>query len=96
MGQVYLTPAVSLHVADYLRRATPAVPEPVVEEIDLTPRQTEIIKLIADGYSTKEIAEALHISIKTAETHRANIMKRLDIYDIAGLTRYALRVGLAS
>jgi DNA-binding NarL/FixJ family response regulator len=60
----------------------------------LTPRQREVLQLIAEGYSTKKIARTLKISVKTVETHRMQLMERLDIHDIAGLVRYAIRVGL--
>jgi DNA-binding NarL/FixJ family response regulator len=91
-GETYLSPAVSKHlIADYIRR--------VGEETNpmelLTPRQREILQLIAEGHSTKEIARILHVSAKTVETHRAQLMERLDIHDIAGLVRYAIRAGLA-
>jgi DNA-binding NarL/FixJ family response regulator len=62
----------------------------------LTPRQGEILKLIAEGYSTKEIARRLDLSVKTVETHRAQLMDRLDIHDVAGLVRYAIRIGVVS
>jgi len=62
----------------------------------LTPRQQEILRLIARGYSTKEIADRLNISVKTAQTHRTQLMKRLDIHEIAGLVRYAIRNGYAT
>ena len=62
----------------------------------LTLRQREILQLIAEGCSSRDIAERLHISVKTVETHRAQIMQRLEIFDIAGLTRYAIRSGLVS
>lgn len=100
-GETYLSPAVSKHViADYLRRvgsgeagggggATPA-------SALLTPRQREILQLIAEGRSTKEIASLLHLSVKTIETHRMQLMARLDIHDIAGLVRYAIRIGLVA
>jgi DNA-binding NarL/FixJ family response regulator len=52
------------------------------------------LQLVAEGKSTKEIARILHISVKTIETHRAQLMDRLDIHDVAGLVRFALRVGL--
>lgn len=55
----------------------------------LTPRQREILQLIAEGHSTKKIALALNISVKTVETHRAHLMDRLQIHNIAGLVRYA-------
>ena len=60
----------------------------------LTPRQREVLKLIADGNSTKQIALVLNISVKTVETHRMLLTERLDIHDTAGLVRYALRAGL--
>jgi DNA-binding NarL/FixJ family response regulator len=61
---------------------------------ELTARQGEVLKMIAEGRATKEIAQLLNISVKTVETHRAQIMERLDIHDIAGLVRYALRIGI--
>lgn len=61
---------------------------------ELTARQGEVLKMIAEGLATKEIAQRLNISVKTVETHRAQIMERLDIHDIAGLVRYALRIGM--
>lgn len=60
----------------------------------LTPRQREILRLIADGYSTRDIAGKLRISRKTVESHRAQIMERLDIHHVAGLVRYAIRAGV--
>lgn len=91
-GKTYLSPAISKHVADYVRRTggeTGALEH-------LTPRQREILQLIAEGRTTKEIAHTLKISIKTVETHRAQLMDRLDIHDVAGLVRYAIRMGLVS
>ncbi len=61
---------------------------------ELTPRQTEVLQLVAEGHSTKQIAMKLHISVKTVETHRMTLMNALDIHDIAGLVRYAIRTGL--
>jgi DNA-binding NarL/FixJ family response regulator len=60
----------------------------------LTGREFEILQLIAGGHSNREIAEILSLSIKTIETHRMHIMEKLDIHDVAGLTRYAIRKGL--
>jgi DNA-binding NarL/FixJ family response regulator len=90
-GETYLSPAVSKHViASYLQRVGgEAGPLQI-----LTERQREILQLIAEGKSTKEMARLLHISVKTVETHRAQLMDRLDIHDVAGLVRYAIRVGL--
>ena len=62
----------------------------------LTPRQKEVLQLIAEGYSTKEIAERLHVSVKTIEAHRANLMDRLGIHDVPGLVRLAIRARLVS
>lgn len=91
-GETYLSPAVSKHViGDYMRRSGGET-----SSLDaLTPRQREVLQLVAEGKSTKEIARALGVSVKTVETHRALLMERLDIHDIAGLVRYAIRSGLA-
>ena len=90
-GETYLSPAMSKHVVeDYVRRSG-AEPAP-----SLTPRQREVLQLVAEGRSTKEIAARLGLSVKTVETHRTQLMARLDIHDIAGLVRYAIRVGLVT
>lgn len=60
----------------------------------LSPRQREVLRLIAEGKTTKQIAQVLEISVKTVETHRAQLMERLGIHDVAGLVRYAIIVGL--
>jgi len=92
-GDVYLSAAMSKHVvSDYLRRADVHQSAPD----GLTPRQREILQLIAEGHTTKEIARILHVSVKTVETHRTQLMNRLDIHDVAGLVRYALRKGLVA
>ena len=62
----------------------------------LTSRQREVLQLIAEGRTTKEIAQILHISVKTAESHRAQLMERLDIHDVTGLVRFAIRIGLVT
>jgi DNA-binding NarL/FixJ family response regulator len=62
----------------------------------LTPRQRQILQLIAEGHTTKEIAQMLNVKTKTVEVHRAQLMQRLDIHDVAGLVRYAIRMGLVS
>ena len=61
---------------------------------NLSPRQKEVLRLIAEGRTTKQIAQMLEISVKTVETHRSQLMDRLDIHDVAGLVRYAIIVGL--
>lgn len=92
-GKTYLSSSVSRTVVEsYLERSVwKACP---AEE--LTSRQREILQLIAEGQSTKEIAFALGISIKTVETHRTQLMERLHIHEVAGLVRYAIRIGLIS
>ncbi len=65
-------------------------------QLDLTPRQREVLTLVAEGYSTRAIARALGISVKTVETHRAQLMDRLDIHDVASLVRYAIKMKLIS
>jgi DNA-binding NarL/FixJ family response regulator len=85
-GDVYLSPAISRKLAQAFSggRASPG----------LTGRQTQVLRLIAQGQSSKEIARDLGLSIKTVETHRTQIMDRLEIRDLAGLVRYAIRSGL--
>jgi DNA-binding NarL/FixJ family response regulator len=90
-GETYLSPPISKPViAEYLRRTHAEVNS--VER--LSPRQTEILKLLAEGKTTKQIALDLSISAKTVESHRAQLMERLDIHDLAGLVRYAIKTGL--
>lgn len=90
-GKSYLTSAVSQQVVEnYMHRLGN---ESSALDI-LTPRQREILQLIAEGKSTKEIARVLSISAKTVETHRALLMDRLKIHDIPGLVRYAMRMGM--
>jgi len=92
-GEVYFSSAISKHVIEgYLSRARPE-PDPLE---GLTPRQREILQLIAEGHTTKDIATILNVSVKTVESHRAQLMKRLNLHDIAGLVRFAMRVGLVS
>jgi DNA-binding NarL/FixJ family response regulator len=92
-GQSFLSPAVSrLVINSYIRRGKGDSCAPGL----LTPRQREILSMIARGQNTKAMARALGISIKTVETHRAHLMDRLEIRDVAGLVRYAIRDGLAT
>jgi DNA-binding NarL/FixJ family response regulator len=90
-GELYLSPGVSAPVARSAIASAGGAGD-VAER--LTPRQIEILRLIAGGRSTKEIAYDLKLSVKTIETHRAALMMRLGIHDVAGLVRYAIRVGL--
>ena len=79
-------------IEDHLRTEEPGQ-NPGRDE-RLTPRQREILHLIARGYATREIAVQLHVSVKTVESHRAQLMQRLNIHDVAGLTRFAIRTGM--
>jgi DNA-binding NarL/FixJ family response regulator len=63
---------------------------------DLTPRQLEVLRLIAERHTTKDIARQLNISVKTVESHRAQLMERLNIHDVAGLVRYAIKMGVVT
>jgi DNA-binding NarL/FixJ family response regulator len=89
-GEKYLSPSIS---SAPLSERAPAVPESIT---DLTPRQLEVLTLISEGSSTKDIARSLNISVKTVESHRSQLMERLNIHDVAGLTRYAIKKGLVN
>ena len=93
-GETYLSPAISKHViAAYLER----VGGEAISVFDrLTPRQREVLQMVAEGQSTKEIARELNLSAKTVDMHRSQLMTALDIHDIAGLVRYAIRTRLIS
>jgi DNA-binding NarL/FixJ family response regulator len=91
-GETYLSPAISKHVVSHIRRDRGEISPLDV----LTPRQREILRLIAEGHSTKRIAQRLQISVKTVETHRVQLMNRLDVHEVAGLVRLAIRTGLVS
>ena len=92
-GERFLSSAVSQHVvAACLKR----VDREQTSLERLTPRQREVLQLIAEGHTTKEIAARLDISAKTAESYRGELMKVLEIHDVASLTRYAIRAGLVS
>lgn len=90
-GGSYLTPAVSRHLIRGFAHG-PTQSESPFER--LTPRQTEIVQLVAEGHRNAEIASILGMSIKTVETHRTQLMARLGVHDVTGLVRYAIRVGL--
>jgi two-component system, NarL family, response regulator NreC len=92
-GEIYVSSSISrLLVDEYVqqlkrKRISRDIPE-------LTPREVEVLRLIAGGLSTKQIADKLYLSVRTIDFHRANISQKLGIHDIAGLTLYAVRHGL--
>jgi DNA-binding NarL/FixJ family response regulator len=91
-GEPYLTPAISKHlVADFARRSTETSPVEV-----LSPRQREVLQLIAEGYARKEIAEKLSISVKSFDVYRSQILEQLGLEDTASLVRFAIQAGLVS
>ena len=93
-NEIYLSPRISKHVVAGFLGGNGS---PEASSLDaLTSRQREILQMVAEGKSTKEIAFALDVSVKTVETHRAALMERLDIRDVAGLVMYAVRHGLVS
>jgi DNA-binding NarL/FixJ family response regulator len=87
-GNIYLSPGVSKAVVAAYLGKTDLPPDP------LTPRERQVLQLIAEGKATKEVAGVLGLSVKTAESHRARIMEKLGIHETAGLVRYAIRKGL--
>lgn len=90
-GEVYFCPQVATLIAAEYRRSDP---HGTGEGAALTERETDVLRRIAEGQSTKEIAFALQLSTKTVETHRANVMTKLGLFNIAALTKYAIRTGL--
>ncbi|HTY35589.1 MAG TPA: response regulator transcription factor, partial [Bacteroidota bacterium] len=92
-GKTYLSPQVSQHVIAGYRDRTTSDTRPISA---LTSRQREILQLLAEGCNAKDIARALNISAKTVDNHRADIMDRLNIHDLPGLVRYAIRNGLVA
>jgi DNA-binding NarL/FixJ family response regulator len=94
-GQVYLSPRIANAVVEgYLHGASPGK-QPSAFAV-LTSREREVLQLVAEGLATKQIATSLHVSVKTVETHRRQIMEKLDLHSVAELTKYAIREGLAS
>lgn len=87
-GAAYLSPSVSRTVVDAVLAKTDLPPEP------LTPRERQVLQMISEGKSSKEIANFLNLSVKTVESHRTRLMQKLDIHEVASLVRYAIRRGL--
>jgi DNA-binding NarL/FixJ family response regulator len=92
-GETYLSPAVSKRVVDEYVSRTGGAADPLAV---LTPRQREVMQLVAEGHTSKDIAQQLGLSYRTVETHRNQLMRRLDIHDLTGLVRFAVRVGMVA
>jgi DNA-binding NarL/FixJ family response regulator len=92
-GNAFFSPAVSKRLLDHYRSSVNRPPGEK-KPPKLTPREMEVLQLIAEGYANKQIAGELFISIKTVEKHRQQLMHKLDIHDVAGLTRYAIAKGI--
>ena len=95
-GKKYLSPEITGVVIDDFLLGRGSSEEVAIAASQLSPREREVLQLIAEGWSTKQIASHLYVSIKTIETHRRQIMKKLDLHSIADLTKYAIREGLTS
>ena len=98
-GERFFSPGISnIIVEGFLKRAgeqdQPESPKPAAGDSRLTPRETEVLRYIAQGYTNRKIAELLFLSFRTVNTHRTNIMQKLDIHDTAGLVRHAISLGL--
>jgi len=95
-GDVYVSPGCStVMVRDYIDRVR-GDGGPKGGNAQLTSREREVLQLIAEGHTTREIAALMHLSVKTVESHRHRISEKLDIFSVAGLVKYALRIGLTS
>jgi DNA-binding NarL/FixJ family response regulator len=96
-GETYLSPVVATHVAANLRRLRgqePGASGAASAEVSLRTSERELLQLIAEGHTAKEIAARLHLSQKAVESRRARLMDHLDIHDLPGLVRYAIRIGV--
>jgi DNA-binding NarL/FixJ family response regulator len=93
-GRAYLSPRVTDTVLDDYVRHVPT--ERGAAFASLTSREREVLQLVAEGKSTKEMAAVLHVSVKTIEAHRSKVMEKLRIHSVAGLTKFAVTEGLTS
>jgi DNA-binding NarL/FixJ family response regulator len=92
-GNAFFSPSIAKRLRDQCREAF-TTGQPAKRSIELTSREAEVLQLIAEGFSNKQIAAELNISIKTVEKHRQQVMNKLNIHDVAGLTRYAISKGM--
>jgi len=93
LGRRYLSKTIDVGLVEQIMTSNGAG-QPELEV--LTPRQRQVLQLVAEGLGTREVAERLHVSVKTVETHRAQLMDRLDIHDVPGLVRFAIRTGIVN
>jgi DNA-binding NarL/FixJ family response regulator len=93
-GNAYFSPTIAKRLRDQCRQVFSSAGQPVRKDNGLTSREAEVLQLIAEGFSNKQIAGELTISIKTVEKHRQQVMNKLNIHDVAGLTRHAIANGL--
>ena len=94
-GKVYISPKISVAVRDAISEGG-AQHDPGSTRGRLTAREREVLQLLAEGKSTKEVAAVLHVGVKTVETHRRQMMEKLQMYSLAELTKYAIREGITS
>ncbi len=92
--QPFLTPSVTNIVLDTFLKSAPKPAAPETPPVPLSTRETEVIKLLAQGHSNKDVARQLGISVKTVDTHRTNLMRKIGLHSITELVRYAIRNGL--
>lgn len=92
-GQVFMSPEINVILVDTLRQQGPG---PANKEKELSPKEREVLQLLSEGLSSKEIAHQLGVSVKTIDTHRQHIMEKLSLRSIAELTKYAIREGITS
>jgi len=96
-GETYLSPTIAHYVLiEYRRQLQETAGKESHTSVVLPPRERELLQLIAEGYASKEIAARMNVSAKAVEARRARLMERLDIHNLAGLVRYAIRLGLVS
>src|SRR5208337_4206451 len=93
-GKTFFTPSIAKHLKDEYQKATDGIGLRKKNSNVLTSREAELLQLIAEGHANKQIASELSISIKTVEKHRQHLMEKLNIHDIAGLTRFAVAAGI--
>ncbi len=93
-GKTFFTPSIAKHIKDGYQKSPTGIGLQKKSAVELTSREAELLQLIAEGQANKQIASELGISIKTVEKHRQNLMEKLNIHDIAGLTRFAIAAGI--